>query len=381
MTGRLVALDLPGGDDFVAHLVRLWDRGDAVLPVDQRLPSPARAALMDELAPTHVLGPDGVERPRDGGREVESGDALVVSTSGSTGTPRGVVLTHEAVTASARSSHRALGVTPDDHWLACLPLSHVGGLSVVTRSLVTGTRLSVHPRPVPEAILASTRGEHPVTLVSLVPTLLDRIDVHRFRRVLLGGSRPPRERPDHVIATYGLTETGSGIVYDGRALDGVEVRIESNGVIALRGPMLLRCYRDGTVPFDEDGWFATGDIGSLDADGILSVAGRQGDLIITGGENVWPDPVEAVLGSHPQVAEVGVAGRPDLQWGQIVVAWVVPTDPSQPPTLDSLKDHVREVLPAFCAPRHLELVSSLPRTALGKLRRVDLIATESEPSR
>ena len=376
MTGRLVAVDLPGGDEFVAALVRIWDRGDAVLPVDQRLPGPAREALLDELAPTHVLGADGVERSRRDGREVETGDAVVVATSGSTGTPRGVVLTHDAVAASAHASHRYLEVTAQDHWLACLPLSHVGGLGVVMRALITQTRLSVIPRADPDVIEARTRGDHPVTLVSLVPTLLERVDVGRFRRVVLGGSRPPARRAPQVIATYGLTETGSGVVYDGWPLEGVELRCDETGVIEIRAPMLLRCYRDGTVPVDRDGWFATGDVGEIDAQGRLSVRGRRGDLIITGGENVWPDPVENVIAQHPAVAEVAVAGRPDPEWGQAVAAWVVPVAGVSPPTLDEIRGRVREELPAFCAPRHLEIVDFLPRTALGKIRRGELVTTE-----
>lgn len=369
MTGRLVALDLAGGAPFVAALRTIWERGDAVLPVDQRLPQAARHQLLVTLAPTHMWGPDGVERPLIGGREVESGDALVIATSGSTGTPRGVVLTHAAVAASAQASNTALGVTPDDHWLACLPLSHVGGLSVITRALHAGTRLTVLPHAHPDAVDATTHGTSPVTLVSLVPALLHRVAVNRFRRVLLGGSRPPRDRPAHVVATYGMTETGSGIVYDGWPLPGVKLRVDASGIIEVRGAMLLRCYRDGTVPHDAHGWFSTGDVGGFDADGRLHVKGRRGDLIITGGENVWPDPVEAVLATHPHVAAVAVSGTPDAQWGQVVTAWVVPATRGDPPTLEALRELVCAQLPAFCAPRRLELVHELPRTALGKVRR------------
>lgn len=369
MTGRLVALDLEGGPAFVAALRTVWERGDAVLPLDQRLPPVAREQLLTSLAPTHLWGPDAVERPLPEGREVEPGDALVIATSGSTGAPRGVVLTHDAVAASAEASNAALAATAHDHWLACLPLSHVGGLSVITRALHAGTRLTVLPHADPSAIDATTRGAHPVTLVSLVPTLLGRVDVDRFRRVLLGGSRPPAHRPANVTATYGMTETGSGIVYDGWPLPGVELRVDGAGIIQVRGAMLLRCYRDGTIPQDAQGWLSTGDVGHLDAEGRLHVDGRRGDLIITGGENVWPDPVEAVLATHPQVAEVAVAGEPDEQWGHVVTAWVVPVTAAHPPTLDALREHVREQLPAFCAPRRLHLVARLPRTALGKVRR------------
>jgi O-succinylbenzoic acid--CoA ligase len=180
------------------------------------------------------------------------------------------------------------------------------------------------------------------------------------------------------VVTYGLTETGSGVVYDGRPLDGVEVRLDEAGQVHLRGPMLLRAYRDGTDPKDRSGWLPTGDLGEWLPDGRLHVLGRQGDLIITGGENVWPEAVEAVLGRHPAVAEVAVAGRPDPEWGERVVAFVVPAGPpAGPPTLAALRDHVRAALPAYAAPRELVLVEALPRTALGKVRRNLLAGTEA----
>ena len=351
MTARLVALDLPGGPAFVARLQHIWDHGDAVFPVDQRLPAPAKAVLLDAM---------GVGEP------VEQGDALVVATSGSTGTPRGAVLTHDAVAASAWATSRRLGVTADDHWLACLPLAHVGGLAVVTRALVVGTRLTVLPGFDPDAVMASG-----ASLVSLVATALRRIDAAGFRTIVLGGSAPPADLPPNVVTTYGMTETGSGVVYDGRPLDGVDVRIADDGEILLRGPMLLRCYRDGSDPF-VDGWFPTGDLGRWRDDGRLHVDGRAGDLIITGGENVWPEPVEAVLRHHPDVADVAVTGVPDDEWGQVLVAVVVPA-PGTAPTLDVLRATVKEQLPAYCAPRRLVLTESIPRTALGKIRRGDLL--------
>jgi o-succinylbenzoate---CoA ligase len=357
VTCRLVALDLPGGAEFVLALRRVWDRGDAAFPVDQRLPTAVRNTLMATMAPSSVIDAHGHETTVSGGRPVEPGDALVVATSGTTGTPRGVVLTHDAVSASAEASSRRLGVNEHDHWLACLPLSHVGGLSVVTRALHAGTPLTVLP-----AFDADTVDASDATLVSLVPTALRRIRPERFRTILLGGSRPPRDRPDNTVTTYGMTETGSGVVYDGVPLDGVDVGIV-DGEIALRCPMLLRAYRDGTDPTD-GGWFRTGDIGRLDADGRLTVDGRRDSLIITGGENVWPETVEDVLRSHPSVADVAVMGEPDPEWGQMVAAHVVPRGAT--PSLDALRDHVKAELPAFCAPRRLHIVSQIPRTALGK---------------
>ena len=251
----------------------------------------------------------------------------------------------------------------DDHWLACLPLSHVGGLSVVTRALHTGTPLTVLPGFDATAV---ERSAPP--LVSLVATTLSRIDPTRFRTIVLGGSRPPADRPANCVTTYGMTETGSGVVYDGVPLDGVEIGIAPDGEIRLRAPMLLRCYRDDTSPIDADGWFATGDLGAWLPDGRLHVAGRRGDLIVTGGENVWPEAVEAALADHPDVADVMVRGVDDPEWGQVVEAVIVPL--GDPPTLDSIRSHVKQRHPAFMAPKRLSVVESLPRTSLGKLRRL-----------
>ncbi len=372
---ELVALDL-SGQEFVNALVEVWETGDAVLPLDPRLPPPARRALLGAMRPAVVVTPEG-RFPLSDPLPVEPGDALVVPTSGSTGAPKGVVLTHGAVEASARATSARLGVDPaTDRWLGCLPLSHVGGLSVVTRALITGTALEVHDTF--DAARVEEAARRGATLVSLVPAVLSRLDPGLFRTVVLGGSAIPVDRPANSVATYGLTETGSGVVYDGRPLDGVEVDVRG-GRIHLRCPMLLRAYRDGAVPLDPGGWFDTGDVGRLDPDGRLVVEGRASEMIITGGENVWPAPVERVLASHPAVAEAAVFGRPSPEWGSEVVALVVPVPGLEPPDLGTLRGWVREVLPAYCAPRDLILVERLPRTSLGKLRRGELSGMSEGP--
>lgn len=360
----LVALDLPGGSEFVDQLQRVWDRGDAVLPIDQRLPAPAKARIIESLQPDFVIDGDGEHR-RESGRPVEAGDALVVATSGSTGEPKGVVLTHAAVEASALASSRALEVDSSDHWLACLPLAHVGGLSVVTRSLITGVPVTVIPGFDADVV---TELAHHCTLTSLVGTALARIDPRLFRRILLGGGRPPENRPPNTVATYGLTETGSGVVYDGWPLDGVEIAIAEDGEILLRGPMLMRCYRDGTTTIDADGWLHTDDLGHLLPDGRLHVDGRRGDVIVTGGQKVWPDVVERDLASLFPDHDFCIIGIPDPQWGDRVV--LVTTDPAI--VLDRIRGHVKESLPAYCAPQEVVVVPRIERTALGKVRRADL---------
>ncbi len=355
---RLIAIAQPPGPGFVRALSEAWADGDAVLPVDPRLPLPSARRLVAAMAPAVLIDETGSQTRLSGSRPVEDGDALVVPTSGTTGEPKGAVLTRAAVEASARATSARLAVDPsDDAWLLRLPVAHVGGLSVVTRALLTGTPLLFD------------EDERPATLVSLVPTQANRDALDRYRVVLVGGGADWRSRPDNVVRTYGMTETGSGVVYDGRPLDGVEVRVDATGQIRVRGPMLLRCYRDGTSPLDAGGWLGTGDAGSIDADGVLHVEGRIGDVIVTGGEKVWPVAVEEALGAHPDVAEVAVAGRPDDEWGQRVVAWIVPAAGAVPVTLAELRDHTKSRLPAYAAPREVVVVDRLPKTPSGKVQR------------
>jgi O-succinylbenzoic acid--CoA ligase len=378
---ELVALDLPGGPGFVDTLRAIWDTGDAATPLDPRLPHAAREALLRALRPSRVVSSDGEHHALPGGLPVEDGDALVMATSGSSGQPKGVVLTHDALLASARATSERMGIDPARHsWLACLPLAHVGGLSVITRSLLTGTPLTVLPAFDADTVEALGRSRD-VTHVSLVAAALLRLDPAVFTGILLGGSRPPHELPDNVVVTYGMTETGSGVIYDGVPLDEVEVAIahfgddSDQGEILLRAPMLMRSYRDGTTgrvlgPDGTSTWFATGDAGFLTEAGTLSVVGRIAEVINTGGENVWPDQVERILSTHPNVAEVAVWKRADPEWGERVVAWVVPTETR--PRVEELKELVARTLASWAAPKEVVFTEELPRTASGKVRRVDL---------
>jgi O-succinylbenzoic acid--CoA ligase len=381
---ELVALDMPAGRGFVDALQAIWDTGDAVAPLDPRLPRPAADALVAALRPTRVVGSDGRITRLDGGRGVDEGTAVVLATSGSTGAPRGVVLDHRAVEASARATSARLAVDPDrHHWLACLPLAHIGGLSVVLRALVTGTPLTVLARFDAESV-GELGHSGAATHVSLVATMLRRVDARPFATVLLGGAAPPGDLAPNVVTTYGMTETGSGVVYDGRPLDGVSIAIGTGnpgegaaGEVLVKGPMLLASYRDGTDPRvagpdGRGGWLPTGDAGSLSSAGLLSVAGRMAEVIVTGGEKVWPASVESVLAADPAVAEVAVWKRPDPEWGERVVAWVVPSAVAAPPSLGDLAAAVRAQLPPWAVPKELVVTEVLPRTASGKVRRTEL---------
>ncbi len=366
MVNELICLDMPCGPQMVDRIRQAWDAGDAIFPLDQRLPAPARSLVLSAVSPTVVATIDGDTSIK--GRPIEIGDAVVVATSGTTGNPKAVVLTHQAVTASAMATSSRLAVSTDDKWLACLPPSHVGGLSVILRSIVMDTPVIAQPGFTPDGYNSAAQAG--ATLVSLVGTALHRVDPQIFRTIVLGGSKPPEDRPSNCVTTYGMTETGSGVVYNGLPLDGVEIEIR-NSIIYVRAPMLLRGYRDGTSPIDSDGWLRTGDIGTFH-NGVLTVEGREGDLIITGGENVWPDSVEDAIRVLPAVEDVCVAGVSNPEWGQLVTAWIVLTGGSL--SLDEVRDHVKQLLPAHCAPKAVFIVDEIPRTALGKPKRAELIA-------
>ena len=370
----LVAIDMKPSRNFFNHLNNIWDESDAVFPIDQRLPQSAKQQLLKNLGASWVITEDGNKVKLDNGIQVDAGDALVIATSGTTGKPKGVVHTHASITASVIAAGNRLGCCSTDHWLSCLPLAHVGGLSVLLRAQHYKSELTIIDS-VDQTSLndATTLGAN---LTSLVPTALQKLNVSSFRAVLVGGSAILRELPANAITTYGLTETMGGIVYNGKPLDGVAIRLSSNGEIEIQGEMLFRKYRDGTDPKSPDGWFTTGDLGEID-DGVLTVHGRRDDLINTGGYKVWPTVVENSINQIDGVIECVVMGLPDTQWGQTVCSWIVLKNLDTSLRLEDVRRHVKESLPDYCAPHKLFIVEHIPRSAIGKVLTVELSKIKS----
>ncbi|WP_017570489.1 AMP-binding protein [Nocardiopsis halotolerans] len=376
-------------------LARALDgRGPALLPIPDGTPEPRVADLLTAMRPASLRTPDGTTA-LEGSAPAREDTALVITTSGSTGTPKGVELSSTALRSSARASVRRIGATGTDTWLCVLPAGHISGIQVMTRALAMGTRAH-HAAFSTDTVAHMAEELHPH--VSLVPTQLRRLlaagtDLSALGTILLGGAaadpallQDARAAGGRVVTTYGMSETCGGCVYDGVPLDGVRVRVDSPdpgepGRILLSGPVLLSGYRlaPGTrtdpnaLVTDDDGtrWLRTNDLGRLSGDGTLSVLGRVDEVVNTGGHKVVPGQVNDLLLRHPAVAESVVVGRPDPEWGERVSAVVVPADPDAPPSLEQLRSWVRERLPAYAAPREVEVRASLPMLASGK---PDLVA-------
>ncbi|MCE6995897.1 o-succinylbenzoate--CoA ligase [Saccharothrix sp. S26] len=329
-----------------------------------------------------VVAQDGDRAPLRGW---ETSAVLAVSTSGSTGEPKTVLLGADALTTSAELTHARLG--GPGKWLLALPTSHIAGIQVLVRSVVAGVEPGVMDlapgfRAADFAVAArpvlAEPGRH---YTALVPTQLARLvategpglaAVRQFDAVLIGGAATPpsllersRRLGVRVVTTYGMSETAGGCVYDGLPLDGVRVRL-AEGRIELGGPVLALGYQGGE-PFGE--WFRTGDLGRIRADGTLEVLGRADDVIISGGENIAPTRVERVLAAQPGVREACVVGLADPEWGQVVAAAVVPEDPGDPPDADELCAAVGDVVGRFAMPKRVVFVSELPLRGPGKVDR------------
>jgi O-succinylbenzoic acid--CoA ligase len=358
--GERVAIALPPGAAFAEALHGCLLAGAAAMPVDLRLAARERAPLLRSAATV-------IDAPLEGGepvvRQVDEGEvALVVHTSGTTGTPRAIELTYGNVLANALGTAVALGLDPDERWLCPLPLSHVGGLMVLLRSAIYATTAVIGPP-----------DRDDVTLASMVPTQLARVldRPTSVRAVLLGGAPADRTLLTRardagwpVAPTYGLTEACSAVTIgeigdvetSGRAIPGVQVDLAPDGEIFVTGATVAGTLR-------------TGDVGRLDDRGRLIVTGRKADTIVSGGENVAPAEVEAVLLEHPAVAEAGVFARAHPEWGEAVTARVVLRAAA---TEHELREWATERLARFKVPKAIEVADELPRTASGKLLRREL---------
>ena len=392
---------------------QLRDAGTRYLVADAEHEALARAAIAEVRGETGVtllaadddawrtatalVGPSAIpfERPH-----------TLMYTSGTTGRPKGAVLTHGNFYWSAVASAANLGFDPEDRWLACLPLYHVGGLSILLRSAIYGNTAVIHERFDEARAVRALRDER-ITLLSVVATMLQRmlsLDDAAYpktvRAIIVGGGPVPRmlleasaARGLPVLQSYGLTETASqlttlgaddalrkigsaGLPLPGSTVridvDGREAEANEVGEILVAGPTVFAGYLhrpDATAEAIRDGWLHTGDLGSLDDEGYLTIADRRDDLIVTGGENVYPAEVEAALLAFPGIEECAVVGLPDERWGALVVAVLVAAAGA---TVDetALDAHLRARLAGYKLPRRIEVSAEpLPRTASGKVQR------------
>ena len=442
--GRRVAVALPNTAEHVVAIHAVERLGAVLVPVDPRLDGAeldrrleavgAELLVTDEgtagagvswtgprIVPGELLSAEGSaavgrvpEPPAPAAAPEDDVLHSILFTSGSTGIAEPVPLTRGNHRSSAAAVASNLGVGPDDDWLCCLPLVHVGGLAIVLRSVLRGASITLLDRfdaARTARLLVEPPDGRPVTLASLVPTMLRRLlpalpsaggggpAGASLRAVLVGGGPVTPEllaeavsRRVPALATYGMTETASQVTAvpperfprgiaarpasAGPPLPGVELEIrrpgESGpvagvGEIWVRGPMvsLPAAERSG----GRDGWLRTGDLGRIDADGDLRVVGRRDQVIVTGGENVSPERVEEALAAHPGVADCAVVGIDDPEWGRAVAAAVVPADPAAPPAVDRLAAWCRDRLAPFEVPKRWRFLPAIPRTAAGKVAR------------
>jgi o-succinylbenzoate---CoA ligase len=380
--GDRVALAMPS-EQLVVALHGCLLIGAVAVPIDLRLREGERALRTEAAAVVLSEGsiPEPAEGPIPAPAEVdEDATATLMFTSGTTAGPKPVALSYDNWLWNAIGSALALGLDPAEKWLCPMPLAHVGGLSIQIRSAVYGTTVLLHERfDADRALAALMDPDERVTLVSLVPTMLARLldaglrQPPALRRVLLGGGpiapallRRAAEAGVAVSPSYGMTEACSQIATDGVPLLGTELRIGDDGEVLVRG----RTVAAGAL--GPDGWLHTGDLGRFDQAGRLVIAGRKADTIVTGGENVAPVEVETVLLEHPAVADAAVFGRVDEEWGEAVVAQVVPADGADVP-VDELRALCAGRLAPFKVPKRFEVVDSVPRGVTGKLLRRELV--------
>lgn len=384
--GDVVGVHLPPGQRWFDIAQEVWAAEAALFPIDDRLAAPLTGSLIERVQPTVLLDADGVRR-LPSGVPATPDVALVMATSGTTGPPQLVELRRSAIEAAIRASATVLGCGPDDPWLACLPLAHIGGLLVVLRGVILGAPVRIHEGFDVASFIEALQTDH-IAFTSLVPTALHRVldsgaDLGDLRAVLVGGAAVPdaiaarlNATSTRCVATYGQTQTCGGVVYNGVPLPGTGLRIAPEGEVEIGGATIMTRYRDDADAtrnaLTPDGWLRTGDVGFLNDDGLLRIQGRLSECINSGGEKIWPAAVEECLRTHPLVKDIAVVGVPDATWGECAVAIAIPANAHTPPSLRELREYVAARLASYMAPRELFLVDTLPTTALGKPQRAVL---------
>ncbi len=379
---------LPYGDAQV--LAELRDKGHQIASLDTvKIPKKRQSFTIHEI---------NLENPFS-----------IIHTSGTSGQPKGAVLTYNNIYQSAMASAYHMGVLPDDRWLCVLPLFHVGGLSIIMRSLLYGTAVEMMPKfDIDEVNRVLT--ERPITLVSLVPTMLHRLlEIRKqawnpkLRLVLLGGAAPSPELVARCVeegipiaTTYGLSEASSQVATStpelvikkpasvGKPLIFTQVRVvdeqdkdcvaDEIGEVIVKSPTVMQGYYKNPSATDKalhEGWLHTGDMGYKDSDGDLYIVQRRSDLIVTGGENVYPTEVENAIRQHPDVKEVVVIGLDDVEWGQKVVA-VVQLETGHDLSEEAIIAFSRGHLAGYKIPRIIRFVTEFPQTASGKIQRSEV---------
>ncbi len=432
--GDKVGILMANGLPFVGSLLALMRMGMVAVPLNTRLTKPELKWQVDNadcqlvlcdpstVAQAHGLGVAALELRQQSFIEPPSAydefgwmnladDFAIVHTSGTSGRPKAALLTYRNIFSNALGSSLKLENRPSDRWLCVLPLYHLGGMSILLRSLIYGSAIDLMPAaPFDVDQVNQKLSDRPITLVSLVPTMLQRLlDAKTrpwnpyLRLILLGGEAPSPRLLQRCIAdeipmatSYGLTETASQVatalpelVYRkpgtvGKPLTVTQVRIIDEqgedaapniaGEILVKGDSVMRGYFNdpaATARALRDGWLHTGDIGYRDEDGDLFILQRRSDLIVSGGENIYPAEVESVLRAHPAVEEAVVVGVDDADWGQRAAA-AVALKPEHQISAEALIAFARARIAGYKIPREIRIVDALPRTASGKIKRGDV---------
>jgi len=390
--GQTIALALAPGTEYVVLLHALMKIGAVAYPVNTLLSKRELDAELERVRPALTVSssPDPglteADLPLLGEHDLAAIHCQIL-TSGTSGTPKSIGLTYGNHLWSAVGSAFNLGVEPTDRWLCCLPMFHVGGLSIIVRSVIYGTTAVVHEGFDVDKVAESLEGDG-VTVISLVATQLKRlleaeVDLLPLRAVLVGGGPVPDDvleeaigRGATVVQTYGLTEAASQVTTlspadaqrklgsAGRPLLTTHIRIQEREIV-VQGPTVAPGLTD------DDGWLHTGDVGRIDDEGFLYVTDRLSDVIVSGGENVLPTEIEDVLKKHPSVADAAAVGRSDAEWQEAVTAVVVLQNGADV-SIDELRAHCAAELAGFKVPKRFEFAAELPRTPSGKLLRRDL---------